>query len=170
MTKFGVAFCRGHAHHVFNITIPDDIIWTYVDTDPRSNPDIVGNMYSIETIMDLGLDEYDYVTETGCPFHHDINQIKRFLRSVHPLLKKGGKVLIRHMFDKVLKLSYPQFFKYEIPTSEDDLSSATRAYLNGELPKTCEELNKLLKETWYSAIEVYILDTPYLSIDIYFVK
>jgi hypothetical protein len=98
--KKGIIFCHGHIHNAPEIPEQlknEPIVWTLVDIDQSSNPDIIGSYKSWDTYLTLGLESYDYIISHFCPIFYNIDAFATFLRDIRWLLKLNGKLYIKNI-------------------------------------------------------------------------
>lgn len=106
--KRGVIFCHGHLHsqNKFPKYLPKDVRWTLVDINSKNLPDVVGSIYSILTLEQLGIHQYDYILSQGCPIQNNISKLIAFLRSSRLLLKSHGKVMVPIILGYIVQQTY----------------------------------------------------------------
>lgn len=112
--RFGIIFCHGHAHRPYLNDLPpglpDNIVWTLIDSDPKTDPDLVADYSQTEQLVEkLGSAQYDYVVDKGCPMH----QTRELYKTAFALLKPGGQFIIIQGVKLILSALELTYWRYE---------------------------------------------------------
>jgi hypothetical protein len=150
----GVAFCHGRSHsYIPRFFRPYRVKWTFVDEDPTSHPDVVGNVFRWETLRRLGLSQYDIVLTVYCPTD-TIGDIIKFLQSARALLKPGG---ICHFDNLVTRIDLQDFFfnlRMEWPAERHEFETMNPSML-AQLQSKLEALRCLTNYSSVSLVPEY---------------
>lgn len=141
--KRGLVLCKGHRHSPLSEELPSwlpqDIIWTYMDIDPETQPDIIGDISSYESYEKAGFSRYDYVLTSACPRY-----ITDILRGSRMVLKPGGKLIYPGIINAL---------RYQITKNPKDKEFFTENPESGN-KYVSEILDNLWKSEQYSALTI----------------
>jgi hypothetical protein len=133
--KWGVAFCHGRNHEYIPRSFRQQRVnWICVDENPKTNPDVVGDVLNSGTLRRLGFGQYEVVLTVYCPTS-TVAEIIGFLESARLLLKPGGVFYFDNLIRRLIRQSVRHRCLSEgFPGNERDqvIKMMERAYLEGD--------------------------------------
>jgi hypothetical protein len=147
--KKGVIFCHGQTYQYKNIPnwVPRDAYWTMVDTNEKTNPHLIGDFESIETLSKLGFFQWDYVLFQNCPTYGSSIRTHLAFRSARWLLKPGGKIFYPKGLTSTFFLIEKERFKIGIEA--ESVTELIRAYHQKKVPQIDEFFERVKEEEIY---------------------
>ena len=95
----GIVLCAGRRNlRDLPAFLPQGVDWVTVDANLDSEPHILGEYSSFETIKRLGLFSWDYVYIGGCPVGLSPIDFQNAIRAGRWLLKRGGQLFIQNYY------------------------------------------------------------------------